>query len=222
MGRFSQRLRDAWQIKFRAIHVGRTCCIVGKGPSLDRIEELREQIKHCVFICLNDSVYKVEQMNLEGPLYAVQQDTRLAGKCTPKLPTTTHFVNRHIQRSRRIMLRPPPWSPNAVMYQPSDMRIAQSTLSAIVAIGISKLMGMNQFILVGFDSWKAEGKSLEYANCIGYSSAERWSPERFLEQSQRIQRELRGFPYEVIFPKEKVDEEECKGGQGAKEKAGVS
>ena len=179
---------------------GRTACIVGKGPSLDKIDQIKDRMSECVVFCINESIHKVEALGLDPsvPLHVVQQDTRLHNTCVPKLPTTVHFLNRLIQRTRYIRGHPPGWSPAAVMYHPHDLKVGATTLTAIIAIRIAKRMGISKFILIGFDSWR-EGGSLEYAGCVGHSSGVLRQPERFLQQAGSIKRELVGCEHEVIF-----------------------
>lgn len=198
--RRGHRNADLWMAPFRDKYPGRTACLVGKGPSLDKIEQIKDRMSECVVFCINESIHKVEALGLDPsvPLHVVQQDTKLKATCVPKLPTTVHFLNRLIQRSRNMRPGPPWWNPKAVMYHPHDLRVNATTLTAIIAIRIAKLMSIHKFLLVGFDSWKAGG-SLEYAGCVGYSSSARWPADRFLRQAGQIKRELDGFQHEVVF-----------------------
>ncbi len=194
------RAAHAWMSPIRDRYVGRTAMIVGKGPSLDKIDQIKDRLSECVVFCINESIHKVEALGLDPsvPLHVVQQDTKLHAACVPKFPTTMHFMNRLIQRTRNMRGHPPGWAPAAIMYHPRDLKVNPTTLTAVIAIRIARTMGIQKFILVGFDSWKAGG-SLEYAGCVGYSSSARWPAERFLKQRHLIERELAGFEHEVIF-----------------------
>lgn len=185
---------------FRDKYVGRTCCLAGKGPSLDHIEEVREKVSSCVFICVNESIHKIEKMGFNTPLHVVQQDRKLSNTCVPSLPDTVHFLNKLVQRTRLKLRHPPAWNPKAVLYLPQKLGCNATTQTAIIGINIAKWMGMKKFILIGFDSWK-EGGSLDYAGCIGYDSTcgGRYRPERFLEQRYLVMRELKGCEFENLF-----------------------
>ncbi len=180
-------------------HAGLRCYLIGKGPSLDRIDCVQSFLESGVVICLNEAIHKIESLGIQRPpTYVVQQDSALKDTCVPKF--ATHFMNNY-QRGRDGKVKRAggsDWNPNAVLYDPHDIGCGKSTQTAIVAIKIARLMGMKEFILIGFDCWK-DGGSLEYAGCIGYSSKEKRPAERFLEEKHNIVRELDGCKYENIF-----------------------
>ena len=123
---------------FKNIHTeGCRAYIIGKGPSLDRIDEIREQLNqlHTAIFCCNESIRKIEDLGLKHPsIYAVQQDSELEYDCVPRLSTTIHFMNefQHSPSSKRKeIIKESPWNSQAVVYGYPELA-GNTTLSAIV------------------------------------------------------------------------------------------
>lgn len=189
----------SWLSDIAGRHAGKKCYLIGKGPSLDKIDCIQGFLESGVVICLNESIHKIESLGIRRPpTYVVQQDSALKDACVPKY--ATHYMNA-CQRCKDKKVRwveKSDWNPNAILYDPHDIGCGGITQTAIIAIKIAKLMGMNEFTLIGFDSWKSGG-SLEYAGCIGYSSKEKRPAERFLEERHGIVKALDGCKLENIF-----------------------
>ena len=58
------------------------CYIVGKGPSLDKIDGGYFLPRNPI-ICINESIHVIERLGLASPLYCIQQDVGLKGSCRP-------------------------------------------------------------------------------------------------------------------------------------------
>ncbi len=162
---------------FQGIHAGTTAYIVGKGPTLDRIEAARDQLNVCgnVIMALNEAIHKIEALNLTVPLYCVQQDCKLEFDCVPDNPNTVHFMNSwqytpDNKRSRRVPISA--FDPNAVLYN-----YPETDLSAVAALKLAKHMGCVKVAFVAFDSWVDE-KIGQYAACINKDSGAVGDPAR--------------------------------------------
>ncbi len=168
---------------FENKHVGMTAIITGKGPSLDHIESIKNEMScdNVIVMALNESIHKIESLQLPVPVYCVQQDTHLGKDCIPKNPTVVHFMNAH-QTSpsndwpggRKVSISQ--WNQNAVVYDIVD----ESNLSAVAAMRIAKFMGISSIIFVAFDSWLGDNPEGDgrYATCIGKDSGATASPAR--------------------------------------------
>lgn len=158
---------------FKNKHKGLRAFVVGKGPSLDKIEVLREEMAGSVVLCCNESVHKVEQVNPDATIYVVQQDEVLKGACIPERPGTVHFMNAYQKGSGKKVrkLEKSPWAPNAVLYDPYALGEGICTFTALIACRLALLMGMSDVTFLCFDSW-AEGGSTKYAACIGGDGAD--------------------------------------------------
>ncbi len=190
-----------WIEQLKDRHVGKKCFLIGKGPSLDRIDSMQGMLTSGVVMCVNESIHKIESLGIvHPPLYVVQQDYALKDTCVPRLPGTTHLMNsfQRIDKRKCGRVEKSEWNPHALLYDPQDLGCFNGTCTAAIAIRIAKIMGMSEFIFVGFDSWKNNG-SLEYAGCIGYSSKEKRPAERFLAEKNYIVDALGGCKYEHIF-----------------------
>ncbi len=155
---------------FKNKHDGKLAFIVGKGPSLDTLEQMRDTINHesAVVFCLNESIHKVEELKLSTPVYVVQQDSRLESRCVPKNPEIVHFMSAwQYTKEKPIAKRydVSPYNQNAVLYWHEIAN--ERDQSAVAALKIAKLMGMNRVCFLCFDSW-ANGwqGDHKYAGCI--------------------------------------------------------
>ena len=62
---------------------GRGCYVVGKGPSLDKLDA-GFFIPSWPIICINESIHTIEGLKITNPVYCIQQDKGLKGSCRPK------------------------------------------------------------------------------------------------------------------------------------------
>lgn len=139
-------------------HAGQRAYIIGKGPSLDTVERIKDSLNAGVVFCLNQSIRKVEPL-VFAPLYVIQHDWNLGDLCCPVQDSTVHLVGYDAQH-------PLPRSPGPIIkYSPSSFATYGSTLSGIDAVYIAKHMGIGSATFVAFDAWLKEPR-LDYAGCI--------------------------------------------------------
>lgn len=161
--------------EFKQKHPNQRAFIIGKGPSLDTVEEIREQLSTGIIFCLNESVHKIESLKIDAPTYVVQQD-HLGFDCVPKNKKTVHFMSSwqslwpdfHDTRAYRHVAVSP-WNPNAVLYRPDFFKgESSSSLSAIIALKIAAFMGIDKVTLCCFDALLGGYQGpMTYAECIG-------------------------------------------------------
>ena len=145
--------------------------IIGKGPSLDTISDIESDLNTGAVFCLNESIHAIEKLNLNSPIYVVQQDSDLEYDCVPRNPSTVHFMNsfQHTtHKYQKKIVDVSPWNPRAVLYNPREIGETICSLSAIVALKIAALMGVNSVTLCCFDALENDfNGSAKYADCIG-------------------------------------------------------
>lgn len=163
---------------FKNKHVGQRAFVIGKGPSLDTLEVIREQLSTGVVFCLNESIRKFETLDLSVPTYVVQQDSELESDCVPKRGAI-HFMNewQHLPGSKwygkrvssKQVVERSPWSPDAVLYRPGYFKgESEGSLSAIIALKIANLMGISAVTFCCFDALLNGNQGPNtYARCIG-------------------------------------------------------
>lgn len=163
--------------------------VVGKGPTLDKLEVSDFDNQDAVVVCINESIHTIKKLHLPNQIIGVQYDGELGAKCwvgDPMIisnrcaPAYTGKPNVFIVRERKY-----------------------GTLSATMAIGVLKDLGADRFTLMAFDA--ATNGSLEYADSIGYSSAKSGSPDRFKGHKRRIIDAIGNTPFRW-FIKEEADE----------------
>ncbi len=156
---------------FKDKHVGQRAFVIGKGPSLDTVETIRNDLWGGVILCLNESIHKIESLNISVPTYVVQQDSELKTRCNPKNPAVVHFMNQWqiipVTYCPRYV-DPSPWDPSAVMYKPNFFGESITSLSGVMALHIAKFMGIKTVTFCCFDALENDynGK-ISYADCIG-------------------------------------------------------
>ena len=190
---------------FKDRHVGQRAYVVGKGPSLDRVEVLKAHLNGGVVFCVNESIRKIELIGLTAPTYAVQQDSSLKDRCVPN--RAVHFMNcrqsvpedhpgdKH-HKIRKVDVSP--WNKDAVLYDPGMFGETVSTLTAIIALRLARFMGCTELVFVCFDAWVPSG-SCEYAQCVGSSSADGGQTERHVTHKTEILRAARGAGFGKIM-----------------------
>ncbi len=163
---------------FKSIHPNEQAFIVGKGPSLDTVETIREELSSGVIFCLNESIHKIESLNLTAPTYVAQQDSNLEFDCVPtKGRGIIHFMNswQHLPEDRKgnfiakkQHVSVSPWNPLAVLYRPDFFKESECSLSAIIALKLASFMGIKTATLCCFDALENGYQgAMTYANCVG-------------------------------------------------------
>lgn len=151
--------------------------IIGKGPSLDQIALIRDQLNQSVILCCNQSIHAVEALDLKtAVVFAVQQDCELAWHCVPKRADSGHFMSDCQFPGGDLSLGKMPvnesfYNPKAILYSESRF-CAGHEPTAVAALRIAKHMGIKRVGFFAFDSWgqphaHTEAHLADYAACIG-------------------------------------------------------
>lgn len=149
---------------FKDVHIEKRVGIIGKGPSLDNFT-VEHFIDSDIFICLNDSIHKFEELGIDKPTYCTQLDSHLEETCQPKNaklivgPRCSHLYG------------------NKLVVDPCWFGLADDIISAVFAIMLARHMGCVTANMYGFDG--CLGQSYDYAKCIGYSPTNQGTPMRF-------------------------------------------
>ncbi len=162
---------------------GQPAIIIGKGPSLDRIELIRPQLEQSAVLCCNQSIHAVEALDLQfSTIFCVQQDCELEGQCIPKHPDTGHFMSDcqfpggdHSLGKMRV--DESFYNPKAILYSESHF-CAGHEPAAVAALRIAKHMGIKRVSFFAFDSWDqphahTESHLADYAACLGPSQVQK-------------------------------------------------
>ena len=184
-------------VDLKAFFKNHLCYIVGKGESLDMLTADCFPNKQAPIIALNESIHKVEELDLVNPTMCLQQDSKLRATCRPIRSVMIGSVDA-MEFYQDVDF---PYA-----YMPGDFGIYKATLSAVAAVNIAAELGATAFELWCFDGCM-EG-SLEYAECIGYDSGRDGAKERFKTHRKKI--EMAASPRKVTFvmPPLLIDEPE--------------
>lgn len=168
---------------------GKECYIIGKGPSLDRLQAIDFPNQGAPIICLNESIRKVESLGIANKLFVLQQDAWLKETCRPKQTTTTMLLNHSCQN----------WYPDIgdkFIFHHLELGLKKRFLSVTYAIAIAKLCGVKTFKLLCFDA--ALTQNTGYAKIIGYDATRGGDPKRFLNHRGGILNHAKPIPLEFI------------------------
>jgi 2-polyprenyl-3-methyl-5-hydroxy-6-metoxy-1,4-benzoquinol methylase len=150
------------------------CYIIGKGPSLDKVTEkdFKDYPKAAIYCC-NDSIKKIEKLDLPNPIYVLQQDAELGNQCyTEKGILIVHARAAHHYKGMK----------NRIRFFPQQLGEVLN-LTVILALQLAHKMGSRKVIMIAFDSMVTQ--SVQYANCIGYAATRGGDPNRFLNHKSR-------------------------------------
>lgn len=168
-------------------HSGCVAYIVGKGPSLDQLEEIRDDLDQpgVVILAINESIHKVESLMLNVPLYVVQQDSGLEFDCIPSGKKTVHLMNSLQHKmgdahSTRNKVAISPWNSKAVLYDEGPEQ-----LTAVIALKLALRMGIQGVTFVCFDALSASN-DCSYAHVIGKDSGAVAGPGRHMPNGAHI------------------------------------
>jgi len=168
---------------------GKECYIVGKGPSLDRLQAKDFPNPSAPIICLNEAIYKVETLDIQNKLFVLQQDAWLKQTCLPKKATTTLLLNYTCNNWYAT-------GRDKFVFHHRDLGLNKRSISAVYAISLAKLCGSNQFKLLCFDA--AMTQNTGYAKIIGYDPKTGGDPKRFLNHRLAISKAATPLPLEFI------------------------
>lgn len=173
---------------------GQTANIIGKGPSLDLLNE--SHIVTGPIFALNETVHTVEKLQVRNPILCVQQDRTLGNTCKPSKVTTKLMLSFYAKECCSDF-------PNRFVYRPDDIGVREASLSVQAAIELARITGCKSIRLICFDAC-VNGKT-EYAKAIGYSPTKAGNPSRFLRHKKLILDQLRSLDYEFIIPESNDD-----------------
>ena len=157
---------------------GRPCYIIGKGPSLDDLNEGDFDIEVPI-LCINDSIHKMESLNIQNPLFVMQQDMSLKDACKPQRGTLIVASAAHNHY---------PDLCNKVVFHMEELQL-RSCLTVIAAIRMLQRFGATELRMRAFDA--CINKNTNYASSIGYTSTRGGKPSRFLEHRAKIMAEVK-------------------------------
>lgn len=143
---------------------GKNIYIVGKGPSLDTVDETVFTDPTSPIVCINDSIRKIESLNLRNRIYMMQQDMSLGRVDTGAVILTVEDCR-------------PIYGDQATYFKREDFDIFVCP-TVCYAIRIVEHLGASSVIFIAFDA--CVNQDTRYAKCIGYASDLKRSPYRFL------------------------------------------
>ena len=121
----------------RPVFEGQTVYLVGKGPSLDKVEPGLFPDPKCPIIAINDSVTVIASLGLKNPLYGIQIDaTDLGIKYQPM-----------ILESLCVSLYDAGYE-----FSRASLGLNNNALSAECALKILNLFNASEVIMIGFDA----------------------------------------------------------------------
>lgn len=164
------------------------CYIVGKGPSLDMLS--KDNFGSGPIIAINEAIHKVELLDLDNPIIALQIDNNLKDHCWSKKGNMLVSVNCGILYADH---------PNLYVFAASSLNLTQG-IGVCNAICLAKNFGAKELKLLCFDAYTH--KITDYAKIIGYPSSKGGTPDRFLNQAINIKKQLNDskLPYSFITP----------------------
>lgn len=177
---------------------GKTCYILGKGPSLDKLKVEDFKIEGPI-ICVNDSIKKINSLKFwKFPVFVIQQDATLKEKCRPENPDGILILAKQ-SRAWYTDYK------NRIIIEPAALGVQTAGPTVIVAISIAQILGCNKIIFISFDA--VVNKNCNYANIIGYSATVAGKPERFLPHKNIIFKKLEStnLSFEFFTPEEVSD-----------------
>lgn len=130
---------------------GKGCYIIGKGPSLDAV--CRDVFINADWpiIAINESVNIILGLDLPNPVYGIQVDPfEFNNKCKNMIVET---VCSNLYSSG--------W-----MFSRHSIGLPQNSISAECAVRLGVLMGVTEFVMIGFDA--ITDNKLDYATKIGH------------------------------------------------------
>ncbi len=190
--RWMPKIADTRMPKLEDKYPDKIIYIVGKGPSLDNLT--KEMIpEDAIVMALNESIHKVESLNLPNITYVVQQDVGLKETCLPKKAALLLSF-----RCRGFYSE----YPNRYLYHAVNFQLNYSALSVLVGIQISKYMGINKFVFCCFDACVT--KDTGYAKAIGYEPTRGGDPKRFIGHRNRILKQCGNHELTWLVPVENM------------------
>lgn len=165
---------------------GKVVHLVAKGPSLDKITADRFKDGNPI-ICTNEAIHKIEELDIQNPVFCVQQDHQLKDTCTPSRGIL--LVSFRARRAYEDFDR-------KYVYYPEIFGGCRTTLSALMGIKIARTYGCTGFKLHAFDA--ATKGDTGYSESIPYPPSKGGDPKRFLSHRARLEAAMKNLDYEFI------------------------
>lgn len=185
---FPRVIAEADVRTLKALFYGKTCQIVGKGPSLDYLRA--EHFGEGPIIALNESIHTVEGLGLSNSTFCLQQDAKLKDTCWPqhgaKMLVSIKAANFYANKE------------GVYIFDSRRYGLSLNSLSVSAAIRIAISLEAESFALLCFDA--SVNKTLGYAKLIGYDSTWGGQPDRFLSHRAKIEKRLAGHHADWIIP----------------------
>lgn len=170
--------------------------IVGKGPSLDFLTEKDFPDPEYPILCINESIKKIDTLNLPNPVYEIQQDRNLGDRCKPLKDTTTWVVSKQAYTATTAKNHQ-----NHFVFDPWLFgQSSAKTLTAIIALQFLKERGITKAYMLAFDACTCGDKG--YAEIIGESPSLRRKGDdgsRFLSHCGGIKNANRNIGIKLDF-----------------------
>ena len=135
-------------IELRNSYQGRTCCVVGMGPTL--LELTQDSFgPEDVVLALNHAVIQIEALGLMNPVYSMQKD----GFCVrpKKVPLIVHELEG-IHTVGAPGANSPDYEPRYMFNNPGDFDLEWYRPSVVTAVKIAELFGCPRVKLLACDA----------------------------------------------------------------------
>jgi len=142
--------------ELKDIHKGKTCYIVGTGPSIMKLQA--EDFEDGFVIAVNSAIEQVEKLNLPIPVYCQYKDgnypeeqctVMTCGQCPKKQPVPKHAaILLHVHHAANCF----PLSEPKYYFDNLEYGLQVTDFSQMSAIRNAELMGARALIFYGFDS----------------------------------------------------------------------
>ena len=166
--------------------------IIGKGPSLDYLSEADFPSPFIPIIAINESIHKVESLNIENPIFCMQQDCGIKSTCLPKRGTM--IISAHASKYYKELLPPE----RLFIFSPYTFYLNINSLTVKCAVAFARECGSKEMVLLCFDA--SMSGNCEYAKCIGYDARRGGGLNRFLTHKRDIMKITKGNKIEFRWP----------------------
>jgi hypothetical protein len=185
-------------MQLRDFYIGRDVYIIGKGPSLDLIKGTDFKPGWPV-LCLNESVERINTLNISNPIYMIQTDTGLTiNPGRAELMLCNNIKHLYPEYESRFL-----WRAEQFGYGVS------ARLSVEIAIKIAIMMGCKTAYMMAFDA--TVNGNTSYAESIGHdpklAGQEKFPGQRFLKHKKYMEKAA-GDKIKLVFTQASLDFEE--------------
>jgi hypothetical protein len=164
--------------------------IIGKGPSLDKVTAELFTDKTAPIIAINESIHKIEELNLPNPLYCFQQDAWLTTSCQPSGPAVKMLLKPELANF---------YPAQQCFYMDwRELGLEKASVSVLWVIKLVQKLGCKKLSMVAFDA--CMDGTLGYAKVIGTTPERYGSGTRFLSHRAQIDKITAGCDVEWLIP----------------------